>query len=151
MTIVWGFPARPPATFPPGRTTRMSNRLARRIRTGAATLTGTMQGDSSKGCFTRMMDGAGETAAVQFLVRFRVSKFVACLGILAAIMLSARHLGAQDEAQPVDDITAKYHFLSPDDTLAILDEEGRLKGYIETTLPEDESDVILTFDIVEGS
>ncbi len=52
---------------------------------------------------------------------------------------------------PCDDITAKYHFLSPEDTLAILDEEGRLKGYIEVTQPEDESDDILSYDILEGS
>jgi hypothetical protein len=66
-------------------------------------------------------------------------------------MFSARHIQAQDEQLPVDDITAKYHFLSTDDTLAILDEEGRLKGYIEVTQPEDESDDILSYDIVEGS
>ena len=34
------------------------------------------------------------------------------------------------EERPIDDITAKYHFLAPDDTLAILDEEGKLKGYM---------------------
>ena len=66
-------------------------------------------------------------------------------------MSSARHIQAQGEQLPVDDITAKYHFLSTDDTLAILDEEGRLKGYIEVTQPPDESDDILSYDIVEGS
>ncbi len=48
-------------------------------------------------------------------------------------------------------MTAKYHFLSADDTLAILDEEGRLKGYIEVAQPEEESDDILSYDILEGS
>ena len=56
-------------------------------------------------------------------------------------MFSARHLQAQNEGQPVDDMTAKYHFLSADDTLAILDEEGRLKGYIEVAQPEEESTI----------
>ena len=51
----------------------------------------------------------------------------------------------------MDDMTAKYHFLSPEDTLAILDEEGRLKGYIEVTQPEEESDDFLSFDIQQGS
>jgi hypothetical protein len=60
-------------------------------------------------------------------------------------------LDAQEESQTVDDMTAKYHFLSADDTLAILDEEGRLKGYIEVAQPEEESDDILSYDIVEGS
>ncbi len=80
-----------------------------------------------------------------------ISKLIACLAVLAAMLFSARHLQAQDEGQPVDDMTAKYHFLSMDDTLAILDEEGRLKGYIEVTQPEEESDDILSYDIVEGS
>lgn len=48
-------------------------------------------------------------------------------------------------------MTAKYHFLSADDTLAILDEEGRLKGYIEVAQPQDESDDVLSYDIIEGS
>jgi hypothetical protein len=48
-------------------------------------------------------------------------------------------------------MTAKYHFLSADDTLAILDEEGRLKGYIEVAQPEEESDDVLSYDILEGS
>ena len=48
-------------------------------------------------------------------------------------------------------MTAKYHFISADDTLAILDEEGRLKGYIEVAQPEEESDDILSYDILEGS
>ena len=79
------------------------------------------------------------------------SKPIACLVVLAAVIFSARSLRAQGEQSSVDDITAKYHFLSMDDTLAILDEEGRLKGYIEVTQPPDESDDILTYDITEGS
>jgi hypothetical protein len=66
-------------------------------------------------------------------------------------LLAGGVLKAQDQTQTVDDMTAKYHFLSADDTLAILDEEGRLKGYIEVTQPEEESDDVLSYDIVEGS
>jgi hypothetical protein len=73
------------------------------------------------------------------------------LGLLAAVILVATLLKAQDETQPVDDMTAKYHFLSADDTLAILDEEGRLKGYIEITQPEEESDDVLSYDIQQGA
>lgn len=70
---------------------------------------------------------------------------------LALILLAGNGLRAQDQAPPIDDITAKYHFLSPEDTLAILDEEGRLKGYIEVAQPEEESDDVLTYDIQDGS
>jgi hypothetical protein len=66
-------------------------------------------------------------------------------------MLPVRHLRAQqDETRPIDDMTAKYHFITTDDTLAILDEEGRLKGYIEVAQSEEESDSVLSFDIVDG-
>ena len=76
---------------------------------------------------------------------------VAFTAILAIVVFSARHLDAQDDNPRVDDMTAKYHFLSADDTLAILDEEGRLKGYVEVAQPQEESDDILNYDILEGS
>jgi hypothetical protein len=63
-------------------------------------------------------------------------------------------LGGRAAAQGtenIDDITAKYHFLSPDDTLGILEEEGKLKGYIEVLQGEEESDTVLSYDIVSGS
>jgi hypothetical protein len=54
-------------------------------------------------------------------------------------------------AENIDDITGKYHFLSADDTLGILEEEGKLKGYIEVLQSEEESDAVLSYDIVSGS
>jgi hypothetical protein len=86
-----------------------------------------------------------------FSPKCRISTPIAWLVILAAALFSARPTRAQNGQLPIDDITAKYHFLSADDTLAILDQEGRLKGYIEVTQPADESDDILSYDIVEGS
>jgi hypothetical protein len=57
---------------------------------------------------------------------------------------------AQD-TENIDDITGKYHFLSADDTLGILEEEGKLKGYIEILQGEEESDTVLSYEIVSGS
>ena len=82
---------------------------------------------------------------------FRLAKPLGWLAVFSVILLASSVLKAQDETQPVDDMTANYHFLSTDDTLAILDEEGRLKGYIEVAQPEEESDDILSYDILEGS
>jgi len=81
------------------------------------------------------------------------SSSVSAVGCVLALCLlfSAHLLRAQDSDQAVSDMTAKYHFLSADDVLAILDEEGRLKGYIEVTQPEEESDDVLSYDLVEGS
>ena len=81
----------------------------------------------------------------------RLAKPLGWLAVLTVVLLAGSHLKAQDEEQPIDDITAKYHFLSADDTLAILDEEGKLKGYIEVAQPEEESDDVLTYDILQGS
>jgi hypothetical protein len=58
---------------------------------------------------------------------------------------------AAQGTENIDDITGKYHFLSADDTLGILDEEGMLKGYIEVLQGEEESDTVLTYDITLGS
>jgi hypothetical protein len=73
------------------------------------------------------------------------------LVILVALSVATRTVRAQEKPTALDDITAKYHFIANNDTLAILDEEGRLKGYIEVTQPADESDDVLTFDITEGA
>jgi hypothetical protein len=51
----------------------------------------------------------------------------------------------------VDDITGRYQFLSADDTLGILEEEGKLKGYIEVLPGGDESEIELTYEIISGS
>ncbi len=98
-----------------------------------------------------MGEWSGGTDPSQDSRGLRFSKLIVCVALLAAIVFSPRPFRAQTEQSPIDDITAKYHFLSTEDTLAILDEEGRLKGYIEVSQPADESEDFLNFDIVEGS
>jgi hypothetical protein len=90
------------------------------------------------------------TSADSFPPREAAKSWV-LVATVALVLLSGRALPAQEESQALDDITAKYHFLSADDTLAILDEEGKLKGYIEVAQPESESDEVLNFEIVEGA
>lgn len=99
-----------------------------------------------------MVDWAEVINLPRHSARSAFVKMAASFLALTAVAVSVRHLRAQDEEpQPIDDISAKYHFLSADDTLAILEEEGKLKGYIEVTQPAEESDDILTYDIVDGS
>src|SRR5204863_516100 len=57
--------------------------------------------------------------------------------LLAACPLHA--LKARPASDDIEDITGKYHFLSADDKLAILEEEGKLKGYIDVYQGEEES------------
>jgi hypothetical protein len=104
-----------------------------------------------EGCITPMAQTVEQTSPSRFSRKHIFSRVIACLAVLVALAFSGLLLRCQDEPSPVDDITAQYHFLTMDDTLAILDEEGRLKGYVEVTQPADESDDILTYDIVDGS
>jgi len=72
-------------------------------------------------------------------------------GAMGATLVTVLGRAAAQAAENIDDITGKYHFLSADDTLGILEEEGNLKGYIEIVQGEEESDVVLTYDITLGS
>lgn len=54
-------------------------------------------------------------------------------------------------AADVPDLSGEYEFLGPDDTLAILEEEGKLKGYIDVYAGEQESDTVLSYQITVGS
>jgi hypothetical protein len=64
---------------------------------------------------------------------------------------ASRALRAQHSDDNVTDVTGQYHFLSPDDTLGLLEEEGKLKGYVDVAQGEEESDAILSYPIVLGS
>jgi hypothetical protein len=59
--------------------------------------------------------------------------------------------GAIQANDGIPDVTGKYHFLSADDTLAILEEEGKLKGYIDVYQSEEESDAVLSYSIIAGT
>ena len=98
-----------------------------------------------------MLERIRESAPQDGVRGHGISKSLGWLVILGVMGLAASVLMAQMEEHPIDDITAKYHFLSADDTLAILDEEGKLKGYIEVAQPEEESDDVLTFNLVDGT
>lgn len=69
----------------------------------------------------------------------------------ATLLASPVGRGAGQAAEKIDDISGKYHFLSADDTLGILEEEGKLKGYIDVLQSESESDDVLTYEIISGS
>ncbi|MGH9431380.1 MAG: hypothetical protein ACRD3T_07540 [Terriglobia bacterium] len=75
------------------------------------------------------------------------------LAVVSALLLLAPAAPAKKNAASpvVPDMTGKYHFLSPDDVAAILEEEGKLKGYIDVYQGQDESDAILSYQIAIGT
>ena len=70
---------------------------------------------------------------------------------VALIAMAAMcNLKAQTAASQVSDITGDYEFVQPINTLAILQEEQILKGYIDVLQGESESDAILSYPITIG-
>jgi len=76
---------------------------------------------------------------------------MALLALALFFALGSPHaLNARPASDDIEDITGKYHFLSADDTLAILEEDGKLKGYIDVYQSEEESDAVLSYPITLG-
>lgn len=53
--------------------------------------------------------------------------------------------------EAIRDVSGEYHFLTADDTLGLLEEEGKIKGYIEVYQGEEESDTVLSYPITIGT
>ncbi len=66
-------------------------------------------------------------------------------------VISLNGLSFPQEQEEIQDITGKYHFISADDRLALLEEEGKLHGYIDVYQGEEESDTVLSYTITSGS
>lgn len=75
------------------------------------------------------------------------------LAVLSVVLPAGSRVAicAAQRAEEVEDATGRYHFLSPDDTLALLDEDGKLKGYLDVAQSEEESDTVLSYTIAIGT
>jgi hypothetical protein len=51
----------------------------------------------------------------------------------------------------IDEINTEFHFMGPDDTILIHEEEGRLKGQIDAYQNDEESDTVLSFVFTIGT
>jgi len=80
----------------------------------------------------------------------RPSVRASTLLLLPLVLISSGRLRAQQESEEIQDISGTYQFLAAGDTLALLEEEGKLKGYIDVLQGEDESDAILSYSISLG-
>jgi hypothetical protein len=56
-------------------------------------------------------------------------------------------LFAQQPGAAVPDLSGEYQFLNEGDTLGLLEEEGKLKGYVDVLQGEEESDEVLSYTI----
>ncbi len=71
--------------------------------------------------------------------------------ILPVMLFSWRGLATQQGSDEIRDVSGEYHFLAAEDTLGILEEEGKLKGYVDVYQGEEESDTVLSYPITIGS
>jgi hypothetical protein len=60
-------------------------------------------------------------------------------------------LRAEKGNEAIRDASGEYHFLNPDDTLGLLEEDGKIKGYIDVYQGEEESDTVLSYPITIGT
>ncbi|HET9179039.1 MAG TPA: hypothetical protein VFQ24_11840 [Terriglobia bacterium] len=74
----------------------------------------------------------------------------AWLAVSLMALAASCSLKAQTAASQVSDITGDYEFLQPYNTLAILQEDQMLKGYIDVLQGQSESDAILSYPITIG-
>ncbi len=81
----------------------------------------------------------------------RVFSKAFCVLFLSLTVPSFHRVNAQQGSDEIEDITGQYHFLSADDTLALLEEEGKLHGYIDVAQSEEESDTVLSYTVTAGS
>ena len=70
--------------------------------------------------------------------------------VALAALAAAGNLKAQSAASQISDITGDYEFLQPINTLAILQEDQMVKGYIDVLQGESESDAVLSYPISIG-
>lgn len=68
----------------------------------------------------------------------------------ALIFASAPAFG-QSKANAIPDLTGRYEFLTPENTLALLQEDTTLKGYIDVWQGENASDTIFSYNLTIGS
>jgi hypothetical protein len=75
-----------------------------------------------------------------------ILSLLVCLPFLLPSRLMAQHGN-----EGVRDASGEYRFLTADDTLGLLEEEGKIKGYVDVYQSEEESDTVLSYTITIGS
>lgn len=75
---------------------------------------------------------------------------VALLFIAVATFVAWGRLQAQTLSNSIPDITGNYDFLKPYNTLAILQEDQMLKGYINVLQGQSASDAVFSYPITSG-
>jgi hypothetical protein len=80
----------------------------------------------------------------------KLLRSAAWMAVALAALGAWSSLKAQSAASTVSDVTGDYEFLQPYNTLAILQEDQMVKGYIDVLQGQSESDAVLSYPITIG-
>ena len=80
----------------------------------------------------------------------RAPRAFAFVAVLFPMLLGAATLAGQ-APEKIDQLNSEFHFLGPQDSLLLHEENGKLKGQIDILGGEEESDAILSYLITIGS
>ncbi len=75
----------------------------------------------------------------------------ACAALVFLPLWAANARGAQKTPEKIEEINKEFHFLGPEDTVLIHEEDGKLKGQINVYAGEEESDDILSYLFTIGT
>ena len=74
------------------------------------------------------------------------------LALLAPVAMAATPGPRVPQGQNgIDEINTEFHFVGPDDTILIHEEEGKLNGQIDAYQNDEESDTVLSYVITIGT
>jgi hypothetical protein len=82
-----------------------------------------------------------------------VARSIAVLTCAAIVLCAGAGSSKEPQQSPekIEEINKQFHFLGPDDSVLIHEEDGRLKGQVDVLAGEEESDTVLTYDFVIGA
>ena len=81
---------------------------------------------------------------------FRFQSAVPAVAGMLLVLFWCPGAVAGPSGETIPDMSGKYEFLAPEDTLAVLEEDSTLKGYIDVSQSADESDSVLSYQITIG-
>ncbi len=97
-----------------------------------------------------MFDGNPRCKDSGYTQKFRLLRKISLVFVAFLVAVRVATFIAKGADKEIDDITGKYEFLGPHETLGILEDAGKLKGYIDVFQGEEESDDVLSYQITLG-
>ncbi len=81
----------------------------------------------------------------------RGASILTCAALVLLLVCAASAKQAQQAPEKIEEINKEFHFLGPDDTVLIHEEDGKLKGQVDVYAGEEESDIVLSYALTIGT